>query len=172
MGPYDLSSTQLAELLRIMDVYHDEAERCLSSGAHLAACVMLAAELEAVLLATASVNAEEVDESPKRPEQKGKPKPLIDWNLWESLRLARDLHWLPSDWSIDVDVDGRLIRADDHADLLRKVRNLIHPARYIQDFLGGHVTEAELHTCYRVVEDVIDHLGRMLGPATRPSEVH
>ena len=172
MESYDLSSTEFAELLRVMEIYDDEAHKCLASGAYLAACAMLGAELEAVLLLVASVHTEEVEESPVRPQRGGKPRPMLSWKFWELLRVARDLGWLPSDWSIEIDADGRLIRANDHADLVRRVRNLMHPARYIQDIPGGQVNEADLDICYRIVEEVIDHLGTILGPAIHPSAVH
>jgi hypothetical protein len=172
MGPANLSSSEFAELLRVTDIYDEEAHKCLASGAFLAGCAMLAAELEAVLLLTASVHTEEIDESPFRPEREGKPKALISWKFWELLRVARDLGWIQSDWFVEIDTDGQLIRANDHADLVRKVRNLMHPARYIQDIPGGQVNEADLDICYRVVEEVIDRLGTMLGPAMHQTEVH
>ena len=172
MGIYDLSSSQFAELTRVMDVYDDEAHRCLEADAYLAGCAMFAAELETVLLLYASLHPEDLDASPASPIRKGKLKTLVEWNLWELLAVARDRGWLPPHLDRESDSDGGLSRATQYMEVVRKVRNFIHPARYIQDLPGGRVQEKELEICNQVIDDLIDYLSGILGPAIHGGEQH
>ena len=163
MSQFELSSHQLTELLRTIDRYDHETDLCAENGAWLAGCLLAASQLEAVLLATASTYAEEVFSYLSHPGSRRRPKSLIELNLRELLNIAAELGWLPSHLLEHEGDDGHIARPGYYADMVRRVRNCIHPGRVIRYRQGGWFDEADLARCYRILEDVIDHLGAKLG---------
>ncbi len=98
----------------------EETRLCRSSGAHLAATVMMGALLEALLLARVN---REPDKSKvfsartaSRDSKSGKPLPLTQWTLKNYLDVAHELGWIRRS-------------AKDVGEVLRDYRNYIHPEK-------------------------------------------
>jgi hypothetical protein len=132
--------------LRLVDIAidrHDEAKVCADAGAHVAACVLVGAALEAVLLVTAANAEPDLRARDRWPS--GDP---LRWHLGRLLRLATEEGWFePTD-------DLALAEA---ADGVRYVRNLVHPGAFVREMPADmSVYERLARGVYRVLEHVFD----------------
>lgn len=125
--------------------------RCEEGRAYLAGCIMLGSALETLLMLMINVYPEEAEQTGKTPTKRGKPKPLIDWDLAELLRVAKAAHWLPSALDLKDEWSSREALIGDHAEVVRVIRNLAHPARYATDHHRSRVTEKYLRRQFEVV---------------------
>lgn len=163
----DLEDSQFDELLRLSRLYYREAQKCEAGKAHLAGCVMLGAALEAALLATVHCFADEAAHSTVLPTAKSKVKPLLQWRLAEALRVAKDLKWFPSGLRLDEDWNSRRAHVGDYSEVLRHLRNLIHPARYLADHARRRVTGKHLALSFEVLEVAWQHIFKKLSISLR-----
>jgi hypothetical protein len=152
MDELTLTATKEAELYRLLRFYNREADRCCEAHAFLAGCVMAGAELETVLLLMVNAYPGEAVATNKCPRKEKAIKPLLDWNLAELLRVAKVAGWLPSalvygedEWS------SRKAKAGDYAEVVREMRNLAHPARYMEDHYRKRVTRKHLHLVFETI---------------------
>lgn len=140
-----LSETHETELRRIFRYYQKETARCRHAKAYLAGCVMAGAELEAALMLMIGAHPDDAIATNKLPRRKKVIKPLLDWNLGELLRVAKAAEWLPSGLEYGKDDwDSRRAKIGDHAEVVRDIRNLAHPARYMEDHYKKRVTKKYL----------------------------
>jgi hypothetical protein len=138
----ELSDTQEAELRRLLRFYQRETGRCRNAKAYLAGCVMAGAELETALLLMVAAYPKEAAATNKLPRQKKTTKPLLEWHLGELLRVAKAAGWLPA--ALDHAKDewnGKKAKIGDYAEVVRDIRNLAHPARYMEDHYKKRVTQ-------------------------------
>jgi hypothetical protein len=162
------------QLLSIIEGYQQEAEKCRSADAYLAGCVMLGAALEASLLAMAKCYSDEV-KGTKTYSLKNEPD-LDKWNLIDHLKVARELDWIPSKLALDkiaresgIDPKDALKNGDlgYFADVVREIRDMLHPGRYLRLWSGVRVTKEFLETSYEVVDLVRDYLLKKLEDSIR-----
>lgn len=146
-----LSDGEEKEFHRLQTFYWQEALRCERARAYLAGCIMIGSALEALLILMVNAYSEEAEQTGKFPTRNGKPKPLIDWNLADLLRVAKSAQWLPSALDLDDKWSSRKARVGDHAEIVRMVRNLAHPARYAADHHRGRVTRKYLQRLFDIV---------------------
>jgi len=146
-----LTDDEQKELLRLQRFYWKEALRCEAGKAYLAGCVMLGSALETVLMVMVDLYADEVEKTSKIPTSKGKAKPLLKWDLADLLKAAKAAGWLPSALDLEDDWNWRKAKVGDYAEVVRMVRNLAHPARYLQDHPGRRVTNKYLQRQFEVV---------------------
>ncbi|MGC1294869.1 MAG: hypothetical protein WA869_07495 [Alloacidobacterium sp.] len=146
-----LTDEQERELSRLNQFYFQEAKRCESAKAYLAGCVMLGSALETLLTLMVNVYSDEAEKTGKVPMKKGRPKPLLDWQFIELLRVAKAAQWLPSALDLQDGWSGRKARIGDYAEVVRQVRNLAHPARYVEDHHRKRVTAKYLQRQFDVV---------------------
>lgn len=161
-------------LLSIIESYQEEAEKCRGANAYLAGSVMLGAALEASLLGMAKCYTEEVK---KTKTYSSKKEPNLDkWNLIDHLKVARKLDWIPSELPLNkvaresgIDPDEALKYGDlgYFADVMREIRDMLHPGRYLRIWSGVKVTKKFLETSYEVVELVQDFLLKKLEDSIR-----
>jgi hypothetical protein len=147
-----LTDEEEKEVLRLNRFYWQEALRCEKAKAHLAGCVMLGSAFENLLILMINVFPDEAERTGKIPIKKGKPKPLLAWDLAELLRVAKAANWLPS--ALDINNDewsSRKARIGDYAEVVRMMRNLAHPARYLKDHYGKRVTNKYLQRQFELV---------------------
>ncbi|MBI3666396.1 MAG: hypothetical protein HY236_09275 [Acidobacteria bacterium] len=163
----ELTEEQYSQTLRLFRAYRREAKRCAESKAYLAGCVMLGAALETLLLTTANCFPEEVSSVHHLPTSKGKPKPLLQWSLADLLRVAKQLRWLPSELSLGDNWDRRRAKVGDYAEVLRMVRNLIHPGYYVEHHSPSRVTRKYLEHWFDVLQAAATFLGRKCEDAVR-----
>jgi hypothetical protein len=114
-------------LMRAIDAYDREAERCKTGRAFLAGCILQGALLEASLTAMALVYRESVWKTARYRKVKARVwknshRPvrwLRDFSLSDLQEIARELGW----------VSGL------HAEVgaLRDTRNLVHPGKYADE---------------------------------------
>ena len=82
-----LTDEEEKELYRLQRFYGQEALRREESKAYLAGCVMLGSALETILILMVNVNSDEAEQTGNVPTKKGTPKPLLDWQFVELLRV-------------------------------------------------------------------------------------
>lgn len=159
------SVTSLCETIALFTFYRDEAERCRESGAYLASCVLLASALEAALLAMAECFAREVAEFTRKSRSKELSRPRREWGLSQLLLVARNLNWLPSSRKGIGNLDPHDAKVGDYIEVVRVIRNLIHPAIYLREYPGQAITEKHLEISYRVLEIACECLSGRLESA-------
>jgi hypothetical protein len=146
-----LTDEEEKELYRLQHFYWKEALRCEEAKAYLAGCVMLGSALETLLILMINIYSDEADQTGKVPMKKGKPKPLLEWQFIELLRVAKAAQWLPSALELQDAWSSRKARIGDYAEVVRQVRNLAHPARYAADHYRSRVTAKYLQRQFDVV---------------------
>jgi hypothetical protein len=146
-----LTDEEEKELYRLQRFYWREARRCEESKAYLAGCVMLGSALEALLILMVNVYPDEAEKTGQAPMAKGNPKALLDWKLVDLLRVAKAATWLPAGLALTDEWNFRKARIGDHAEMVRIVRNLAHPARYLEDHRRRIVTAKYLRRQFEVV---------------------
>lgn len=146
-----LNDEEERELHRLSSFYWKEARRCEGPKAYLAGSVMLGSALEALLMLMINVYADEAEATGVIPTRKGKPLPLLDWDLGQLLEVAKVAGWLPSGLELTDDWSARKARVGDYAAVSRMVRNLIHPGRYLKDHSPSRVTAKYLQRQFEIV---------------------
>ena len=114
-----------------------EAQSCLSNGAHLSVIFQCGSVLEAVLLGAAQDEPERFNRSSISPKQGGKVKPFQDWKLSEFIDVAHNIGLLKPD-----------VQKFGHG--LRDFRNYIHP--YEQLASGFRPDEYTAKVCFQVLK--------------------
>lgn len=147
-----LSDEEEREIWRLYRFYGREADRCEKAKAYLAGCVMLGSALEALLMLMVNVYDEEALATGRIPTKRKKPKPLLNWDLGELLRVAKVVGWLPAGLELDEEWNSRKAKVGDHAEVVRIVRNLAHPGRYRKEHFRGRITKKYLEHQFEVVE--------------------
>jgi hypothetical protein len=153
-----LTDDEERELHRLQRVYWREALSCEESKAHLAGWVMLGSALETLLILMVNVYADEAEQTGQAPQKNGQIKPLLAWNLAELLKVAKAANWLPAGLDLSGEWSGRKARVGDHAEVVRMVRNLVHPARFVADHPRGRVTSKFLQHQFEVMRACRDWL--------------
>ncbi len=154
-----LTDGEEKELYRLQRLYWNEALRCEEAKAYLAGCVMLGSALETLLILMINCYDDEADKTGKVPTAKGKPKPLLDWKFIELLRVVKAAGWLPSQLDLSNDKwSSRKARIGDYAEVVRMVRNLVHPASYASEHFRCRVTAKYLQRQFEVVVHCRDWL--------------
>jgi hypothetical protein len=146
-----LNMEQERELYRLSRFYWREALRCEKARAFLAGSVMLGSALETLLLLMINAYPEEAERTDCVPTRKGVALPLMQWKLVDLLRVAKAANWLPSGLNFKDDWDRRKAKVGDYAEVVRMVRNLVHPARYVEDHYRNRVTAKYLQRQFDVV---------------------
>jgi hypothetical protein len=137
-------------LIAVAGDRHDEAEKCAGAGAWIAACAMVGAALESVLLVTAA-NAED-DLKARGLWPAGDP---WRWNLGTLVSLAIAAGWFPIvSPGEHVGFEGKL---GDAAHAVRLLRNVVHPGAYVRDVPHEvEIGESAYRTAYGVLGAVYD----------------
>lgn len=150
--PFDLlTDEEEKELYRLQRLYWREALRCEKAKAYLPGCIMLGSALETILILMINIYPDEAETTGKVPHSKGKPKPLLKWDLADLIAVAKAANWLPSALNIADDWNSRKAKVGDYAEVARMVRNLAHPARYVKDHYRSRVTAKYLQRQFEIV---------------------
>jgi hypothetical protein len=149
---FHLTEKDFNELLRLSRSYYRESVRCEDSKAYVAGCTVAGASLEAILMVMVHIYGDEVEAARLVPIMKEKSKPLLKWTFAELLRAARGMNWLPAGLQIDAEWNARRAKIGDYTEVLRKIRNLIHPARYLQDHSPSRITRRYLEQSIEILE--------------------
>jgi len=138
--------SEVAELLRLR---WQEAQKCIDTGAHLAAIVMMGSLLEGILLGVLNDNPRQANQSNSTPKDQdtGKPKKFKDWSFFEMIEVAHDVGWLR-------------LGTKKFSHSLREFRNLIH--LYEQLSSGARPDEDTCAISWRVVQAAVNNLSQVL----------
>jgi hypothetical protein len=152
------SDEKFHELTKIVERYHGEAEKCASARAYYAACIMIGAAFEAMLLQALSLFEDEVVEAvrnlPRRPRG-----PIDRWNLDELIKVAIILGWRPPRRGPDLAEPG----IGELADLLRRLRNLSHAGRHLRELDEAPLKVGDYRAAYAIFESAGDWLQMKTG---------
>lgn len=146
------------EIMRLAAIYRRQAKRCRENRAFLAGCVMMGAAFEAILLGFMNCYPEQAAASQTAPRRRGRVRPIADWSLADLLAVAKERNWLPSGLSLGDNWDDARANIGDYAEVVRQIRNLVHPARYAEDFPRKRITERYLESVFEIVDVAGDHL--------------
>jgi hypothetical protein len=143
--------SQVEELDRLTELYIKQAKRCAKAKAYVAGCVMLASSLECSLLRFCDLYYKEALNTPHAQRRKLANRHLLKWDFADLLAVAREATWTPSNLPphVKFDYQKRYLKRARIGDYLRRVhklRNLVHPARYLKDHRGQHITKIYFDT--------------------------
>jgi hypothetical protein len=167
MTTFELSKKTFDEVLRLARLYYGEAKKCQDAKAFLAGCVMIGAAFEALLLSFADCYPDEVMNSKVAPRANGEVKPLINWSLSNLLDVAKDQNWLPAALSTDEDWNDAKAQIGDYGEVIRLIRNLVHPARYATDMPRKRITKKYLERSFEIIDVANDYLMDRIGKSFR-----
>ena len=156
---------RLKKTLELFNLYVDEAQKCRHAGAPLAGSVLLASAMEAALLAMVQCFPDDVGRVVARYRSKELSRPASEWGLSQLLLIARSLDWLPSAGSPEDRLDPRKAGIGDYVEVIRAIRNLVHPSIYLRECPDKSINERHLDLSFRVLEEACDHLSRTLEEA-------
>lgn len=123
-----------SEMRGILDKRWRECGLCVSSGAPLAAVVMMGGLLEGLLLARVNHENDKKRVFTARAAPKGKdnrPLPLKDWTLHDYIGVAHELKWIT-------------VAAKDIGLVLRDYRNYVHPQKELSHAVSLTALDAVL----------------------------
>ncbi len=161
------SDENFRALTKIVEQYHLEAEKCASARAYYAACIMIGAAFEALLLQALSLFEDEVADAvrnlPRRPRG-----PIDRWNLDELIKAAIVLGWRPPRRGPDPVEAG----IGELADLLRRLRNLSHAARHLREPDELPLKVEAYRAAYAIFDSARDwfRMKTVKGPPTEPDK--
>ena len=152
-------------------LYDKEAKKCERTRAYLAGCIMLGAALEAGLLTMVLLYPEEVTHTRTYRSRKKPARDVTKWGLFDLLKVARELSWIPS--MLPIDSIARLSGVDPEvawskgdlsyfADFVREVRDIVHPGRYMTLWKRTRITKNYYGVCYDVVNLVLIYFMKKL----------
>jgi hypothetical protein len=167
MVDFVLSTEQEQEILSLARLYKREAKKCFEAKAYLSGCVLMGAAMESILLSAANLFPEIIASVKCAPKKNGKVKRLDSWKFNELLMAAKELNWLPSGLSSEDEWSDAQAKIGDYVDVVRKIRNLIHPVRYLNDFSRTRVTKKYLEACFEIVDTAADHLNMMISSSLK-----
>ena len=164
------SIENLAKTLELFQLYRDEARRCQDSGAPLAGCVLLGSAMEAALLAMAQCFPSDVHRVAEHRRSKELSRPASEWSLSQLLLIARDLGWLPSAVTPDDRLDPGKAQIGDYAEVVRAIRNLLHPSIYLRECPDKDINERHLQFSFQVLDAACTCLSDALSSANEAIE--
>lgn len=152
----------ITQALETFEMYRDEAAKCAGAGANLAGCALLASALEAALMAMTKCCWPDVAGYIKKTRAKEFSRPIGEWGLSQFLLVARDLQWLPANQDRNDKLDPTKIKVGDLVEIVRMVRNFIHPAIYLREYCGEKVTGKELAVSFQILDIACSYLSKRL----------
>jgi hypothetical protein len=167
-GAYGMSDwgpiERLSRTLDLFHLYRIESRKCKEAGAHLAGCVLLGSALEAALLAMVQCFPPEVGNVASRfPRELSRPP--SEWSLSQLLLVARELGWLPTASAPSDRLDPSKAEIGDYAEVVRAIRNLLHPSIYLRECPDKAISQGHLEFSFRVLDEACSCLHDALAHA-------
>jgi hypothetical protein len=148
-----LSDLERLEMCQVE--FEQEALASAEAGAFHAAATMIGAAIEAALLARCLRRPEEAEQARvrlQRPERPEKADPR-KWGLHSLTRVAAEASWLP-----EFHVGNGVLPSDALIDMVRELRNMVHPATHLQSVVTNRIARAK----YEAARATYDLLRRHL----------
>jgi hypothetical protein len=149
----DKSEDNQARLEKLLLRYKNEFALSAQAGAYYAACGLIGACLETLLLLMCLRDAEKTKNARKKfiTEKKIRsslPEDVLKWGLKDLIDFSRESGYIDNEVAAVMNV-------------IQYHRNLLHPARYLQDVEFGHIGHEEYKftkAIYTLVEDIYNAL--------------
>jgi hypothetical protein len=87
---------------------------------------------------------------------------LLKWNFNELLDVAYNAGWLPAAAATNDPEELKKIDLASFGHVVRRVRNLVHAAKYLKEMKGKDVTPAFLRSCFKISLGAYDCLVKAL----------
>lgn len=119
------------ELVKLVALFESEAKKCARAKAYYAACAMLGAATEALLLLKCHQEPAELEEAKKKlPTKNGFDKRgPHHWNLSQLIEIAKLASWVS-----DVATENVVVHVAGLMGNLHETRNLVHPGRHAKRY--------------------------------------
>src|ERR1700737_3807710 len=100
-------------------------------------------------------------------------------SFYQFLDVATEAKWLPATLILDKNLlVGCTVENPVKTETIRKVRNLVHPARYLRDRHGKEYTAEDLrilydtcHAVYGFVQEILIKACRKVDPSYNPPSI-
>jgi hypothetical protein len=148
-----LSNEKFDLLRKIIVRYHGEAEKCARVRAYYAACVMIGAAFEAMLLQMCDVFDAEVARAVSKLPRKPKG-PIEDWGLNDLINVAVAVGWLPTQSAAGQNEPG----VGELVHLIRRLRNLSHPGVHLRELDEVPLRASSYRVAYALFDSARDWL--------------
>jgi hypothetical protein len=146
------------DLLRIAVSYKRQAEKCAGVKAYHASSIFLASAVEASILAMYYCFSSQARKSKTYRSLKNGRKNILYWDLFQLVRLAKELKWIPP----KVSVGRSRYSISDTIDQLRQTRNTIHPGNYLRTRDGNLVGVRDFKRAERIFQNCLQILEEKL----------
>ena len=146
----------LVDLAREWEV---EAQKCAEAGAFYGGGILAAASIEAMLLAMCELLPHEVRDAAWKLEIRGS---IQRWGLYDLLRIATAAGWLGTYAEDGSKPDIGMI-----TDIVRRLRDLAHPARHLRE-LSGPLPPSAFEVAWYAIDAVRERLAGKLGMRLPP----
>lgn len=138
---------------KIIVRYHREAEKCASVRAYYAACIMIGAAFEAMLLQMCDLFEEEVRQAVSNLSRR--PRGSIEhWSLDDLIGIAVAVGWLPPRRGPEMAEAG----IGELAHLIRRLRNFSHPGVHLREMDEVPLRAASYRVAYALFDSARDWL--------------
>jgi hypothetical protein len=101
--------------------------------------------------------------------REGQTKDLLEWSLNDLFIVAKKAKWIPATLTLEKRFDHRKVKSPVPTNSITKMRNLVHPARYLKDMPGKEYTEEEMKILYASCHAVYTHVQDVLVKDVRKS---
>lgn len=124
----------LEQLSTLQRQFEAESKICAEGEAYHAAAIMIGSAIEAALLFTCLNRRDEALNARERLPKKKRPKNTDPkrWSLYQLTLVADQAGWLP-----DFEVEDGTLLSGPLLDMMRGLRNLVHPARHLSRITAG-----------------------------------
>ena len=156
--------------------YLEEAKKCYDNDCYIASLIMYGAALEAILLSLCFCYQDQARRAIKqlslqkiiknRLKRSGKKRGmLLELSFEDLIKIAEYLNWLPLKDRVDQDS-----LVEDYVRLVKEVRNLVHPARWLKPdpyFHEVHIfmknsTREDIKKLCELLNEVVDVVRNLL----------
>ena len=162
MIDFDFSLDEQDRIQNLAFEYRNEAEKCQSAGAYLSGCILMGSALEALLLTTINCFPQLVLKAKSVPKKNGKIKHFAEWGLADLIKVANELTLLPSGLSPNDDWNTANAQIGDYTDIIRQIRNLVHPGRYLKELGWEKIPKEYLEACFNIVDAASEYLSKVI----------
>ncbi len=137
--------------------YEEDAKRAAAAEAYSAAIVSLGAGLEGLLLLRclrSKCKASRIARNLKRGKQPRYPEDILTWTFDNLIQVCFTAKWLPS-----VSTSYAKYSSAGLADLLRKMRNYVHPGRYAKEKPWCEISKRDYNDAYAIYIILLSEVG-------------
>ncbi len=108
---------------------------------------MHASSIECSFIRMCELYYDEAINTPTAQKKKLANKTVLKWDLYDLIAIAREANWTPTTLPVNVIFNHqkryqKKAAIGDYLTRVHRLRNLIHPARYLKEHHGKRITKA------------------------------